>query len=162
MNSEDSAHSHHRDTFVFLRHRHAQGRRGLCWSSRLLSPPRSPSWTWPCPTSETGTRNSVSKSARSASTVSWARGRSRCGESNLIGKNSNGHFFYMQGENYLQRQNMTSYIYKSIYLQQCSSSKPYFSYWLRFLSLVYSSQTFSQPTLCSHEKCILCLFLTPQ
>lgn len=59
---------------VLLSCRHAQGRRGLCWNLTLHCPTRSPSLTWPCPILEMGTRNLVSKLARSALTVKPSQG----------------------------------------------------------------------------------------
>lgn len=71
---------------VFLCCRRAQGRRGRCWSLTLRCPTRSPSLMWLCPILERGTRNLVSKLARSATTVNQA--------GVICRKKSHGHFLH--------------------------------------------------------------------
>lgn len=75
------------------RRSHAQGRRGRCWNLTPRCPTHSPSSMSPCLILGTGTRNSVSRSARFATTVN--RAGSYFSWSNLIKKKSHGHFFFL-------------------------------------------------------------------
>lgn len=79
-------HTFVRFLIVFLCCRRAQGRRGRCWSLTLRCPTRSPSLMWLCPILERGTRNLVSKLARSATTVNQA--------GVICRKKSHGHFLH--------------------------------------------------------------------